>query len=67
MKTKLIFYPNTEDVPEMVRIEITAENQEDSSQFEILRRMGLVQSSSSSCHSLNEVSFCLPAKDYLHG
>ncbi len=66
MKTKLIFYPATKDVPEMVRIEFSAENQEDSSKFEILRSMGLVQSSSSSCHSLNEVSLFIPAKDDLH-
>ena len=66
MKTELIFYPDTEDVPEMVRIKFSAENQKDSSEFKILRRMGLVQGSSSSCHSCNEVSLCLSAKDDLH-
>ena len=36
MKTELIFYPDTEDVPEMVRIKFSAENQKDSHKLEIL-------------------------------
>lgn len=62
MKAELIFYPDTEDVPEMVKIELTAETKEDSQKFEILRQMKLVQGSSSSCHCLKEVTFCVPAK-----
>lgn len=61
MKAELIFYPDRE-VPEMVKIELTAETKEDSDQLEILRNMKLVQGSSSSCHCLKEVTFCVPAR-----
>jgi hypothetical protein len=61
MKAELSFYPDRE-VPEMVKIGLTAETEEDSQQLKVLREMKLVQGSTSSCHSLKEVTFCVPAR-----